>query len=81
VRYPQPKGTRKCQNRAESMAKIAGLKVKGVQSIEAVTNPFGNQNGGITSLYVVYMIQPYYYQNLNGEIATSIIVSLNLDDN
>jgi uncharacterized protein YggE len=63
--------------RADSLAKLAGLKVKGVQSIDAV-NPFVNQNGGLTSIYGVYMVQPYYYQNLSGEIVTSIIVEFEL---
>jgi len=71
------KALENAKTRAESLAKLAGLKVNGVQSIDAV-NPFANQNGGLTSIYGVYMVQPYYYQNLNGDIAISVIVEFEL---
>ena len=71
------KALENAKTRAESMAKLAGLNVKGIQSIDAV-NPFANQNGGLTSLYGVYVVQPYYYQNLSGEITTSVIVEFEL---
>lgn len=63
------------QSRAESLAKMAGLKLKGVQSIETVINPLANPYGGVTSYKGVYVVPPYYYQNLNGEIATSVTVT------
>lgn len=66
------------QSKAESLAKMAGLKLKGVQSIETVTNPLANPYGGVTSYKGLYVVPPYYYQNLNGEIATSITVEFEI---
>ena len=65
------------KTRAEAMAKLAGLKVGGIVKIEN-NNNIVNPYGGVSSYKGLYIIQPYYYQSMNGEIATSITVEFEL---
>lgn len=65
------------KSRAESMASIAGMKVGAVKSIESTTS-LVNPYGGYQSYKGLYVIPPYYYQNLSGEIASSITVEFEM---
>lgn len=65
------------KSRAESMAKLAGLNVKGIQSIETVT-PGAGQYGGVMPYKGVYITQPYYYGGMSGELSTSVTVEFEL---
>lgn len=65
------------KTRADAMAKIAGLKVGGIVKIEN-SNNIVNPYGGVSSYKGLYIIPPYYYQSMNGEIATSITVEFEL---
>lgn len=65
------------RSRAEAMAKLAGLKVGGIVKIENSNNII-NPYGGVSSYKGLYIIPPYYYQSMNGEIATSITVEFEL---
>lgn len=64
------------RTRAESMAALAGLKVKGIQEIEAATSG-PNQYGGYVPYKGVYITQPYY-GGMNGELSTSVTVEFEL---
>jgi uncharacterized protein YggE len=65
------------RQRAEALAEIAGLEVKGIKNIEA-KNSLTNPNGGYQSYKGLYIIPPYYYQSTSGEIASSITVEFEL---
>jgi len=65
------------KTRAETLASLAGLKIKGIKNIDAqssIVNPYG----GYQSYKGLYIIPPYYYQSTNGEIASSIAVEFEL---
>jgi len=63
--------------RAESMAKLAGMKVGPVKNIESTTS-IVNPYNGYQSYKGLYVIPPYYYQSMSGEIAASIIVEFEM---
>lgn len=65
------------KTRAEAMANIAGLKVGGIVKIENSNNVINPYNG-VSSYKGLYIIPPYYYQSMNGEIATSMTVEFEL---
>lgn len=62
--------------RAESMARLAGFKVSGIKSIEA-ENPAISPYGGNQPYKGLYIVPPYY-QQVSGEIATSVTVEFEL---
>ncbi|HWP78676.1 MAG TPA: SIMPL domain-containing protein [Candidatus Nitrosotenuis sp.] len=64
--------------RAESMAKLAGMKVGAVKNIESTTSVV-NPYGGYQSYKGLYVVPPYYYQSVSGEIASSITVEFWLE--
>lgn len=66
------------KSRAESMAKLAGMKVGAVKSIESTTS-IVNPYGGYQSYKGLYVIPPYYYQSVSGEIASSITVEFEME--
>ncbi|MEW6044038.1 MAG: SIMPL domain-containing protein [Thermoproteota archaeon] len=66
------------KSRAESMAKLAGMKVGAVKNIESTTSVV-NPYGGYQSYKGLYVIPPYYYQSVSGEIASSITVEFWLE--
>jgi uncharacterized protein YggE len=65
------------KSRADAMAKIAGMKVGAVKNIES-TSSIVNPYGGYQSYKGLYVIPPYYYQSISGEIASSITVEFEL---
>lgn len=65
------------KSRAEAMARLAGLKVGGIVKIESSNNVI-NPYGGVSSYKGLYIVPPYYYQSVNGEIATSLTVEFEL---
>ncbi|MGQ0796105.1 MAG: SIMPL domain-containing protein [Nitrosopumilaceae archaeon] len=65
------------RSRAEAMAKLAGLNVGGIVKIESTNNVI-NPYSGVSSYKGLYVIPPYYYQSMNGEIATSVTVEFEL---
>lgn len=66
------------KSRADSLAKLAGMSVGAVKSIES-TPSMVNPYNGYQTYKGLYVIPPYYYQNTNGEIATSITVEFELE--
>jgi uncharacterized protein YggE len=66
------------KSRAESMAKLTGMKVGAVKNIESTTS-IVNPYGGYQSYKGLYIIPPYYYQSVSGEIASSITVEFWLE--
>jgi len=66
------------KSRAESMAKLAGMKIGAVKNIESTTSVI-NPYGGYQSYKGLYVIPPYYYQSVSGEIASSITVEFWLE--
>jgi uncharacterized protein YggE len=66
------------RSRAEEMAQPLGLQVKGIKSIEAGTSQTPNPYGGDIVYRGVKVLQPYYYQNLSGNISVSITVEFEL---
>jgi len=65
------------KTRAESMAKLAGMKVGAVKNIESTT-PIVNPYNGYQSYKGLYVVPPYYYQSVSGEIAASIVVEFEM---
>lgn len=66
------------RNRAQEMAEPLGLQVKGIKSIEAGNSQSPNPYGGDIIYRGVKVIQPYYYQNISGNIAVSVTVEFEL---
>ena len=66
------------RSRAEEMAQPLGLQVKGIKSIEAGTSQSPNPYGGDIVYRGVKVLQPYYYQNLSGNISVSVTVEFEL---
>ena len=67
------------RSRAEEMAQPLGLQVKGIKSIEAGTSQSPNPYGGDIVYRGVKVLQPYYYQNLSGNISVSVTVEFELE--
>lgn len=65
------------KSRAESMAKLAGMNVGAVKNIESTTS-IVNPYGGYQSYKGLYVVPPYYYQTVSGEIAASITVEFEM---
>ncbi len=69
------------QQRASEMVESLGLEVRGIKSIEAAGSSGQNPYGGGEILYRgVKIIQPYYYQSINGDISVSVTVEFELGE-
>ncbi|HEX2556862.1 MAG TPA: SIMPL domain-containing protein [Nitrososphaera sp.] len=66
------------RSRAEEMAQPLGLQVTGIKSIEAGNSQSPNPYGGDIVYRGVKVLQPYYYQNLSGNISVSVTVEFEL---
>lgn len=65
------------RERASEMVDALGLEVTGIKSIEAATGS-SNQYGGEVQYRGVKIVQPYYYQNIGGDISVSVTVEFEL---
>lgn len=65
------------KSRASTMAKLAGMNVGPVKNIESTTSIINPYNG-YQSYKGLYVIPPYYYQSVSGEIAASIVVEFEM---
>jgi hypothetical protein len=61
------------------MIKALGLEVADIKSIEAASRT-SNPYGGEVLYRGVKILQPYYYQSINGEIAVSVTVEFELTE-
>ncbi|AFU59175.1 hypothetical protein DUF541 [Candidatus Nitrososphaera gargensis Ga9.2] len=68
------------QQRASEMVEPLGLEVKGIKSIEAVGSQGQNPYGGDVFYRGVKILQPYYYQSINGDISVSVMVEFEIGE-
>jgi len=68
------------QERASEMVESLGLEVKGIKSIEAAGSQGQNPYGGEILYRGVKILQPYYYQSINGDISVSVTVEFELGE-